>query len=48
MFKCDKNQVPYYNVQNFKKWYFWEFWAIDKTWPTFDKFYYSYIHKWKQ
>jgi len=25
MFSCNKNQVPYYNVQNFKKWNFWEF-----------------------
>jgi hypothetical protein len=48
MFKCDKNQVSYCNVQKFKKWKFWEVWAIDKTWPTLDKFHYSYIHKWKK
>jgi hypothetical protein len=48
MYECDKNQMPYCNVKNFKKWNFWEFWAIDRTWPTLDKFYYSYFHKWKK
>jgi hypothetical protein len=48
MYECDKNQVPYYNVKIFKKWNFWEFWAINRTWPILDKFYYSYFHKWKQ
>jgi hypothetical protein len=32
MNECDKNQVAYCNVRNFKKWIFWEFWAIDRTW----------------
>ncbi len=27
-----------YNVKSFKKSSFWEFWAIDKTWPTLDEF----------
>jgi hypothetical protein len=40
IYECDKNQVPYCNVKKFKKWNFWEFWAIDRTWPTLDKFYY--------
>jgi hypothetical protein len=38
MYECDKNQMPYFNVKNFKKSNFWKFWAIDKTWPTLDKF----------
>jgi hypothetical protein len=38
MYECDKNQVPYYNVKSFKNSNFWEFWAIDRTWPTFNKF----------
>jgi hypothetical protein len=39
--------VPYYNVLNFKS-EIYGIWAIDKTWPTLDKFYYSYNHKWKK
>ncbi len=46
--KCDKNQVLYYNVQGFKKWFFWELLAIDGTWPTLAKFYYFYFCKWKK
>jgi hypothetical protein len=45
MYDYDKNQVPYCNVKSFKKSYFWDFWAIDKTWPTLDQFYYSHFHK---
>jgi hypothetical protein len=41
LYECDKNQMPYYNVKTLKKWNFWEFWAIDKTWPTLDTFCYS-------
>jgi len=44
MYKCDKNQMPCCNVKNFKKSNFCEFWAIDKTWLTFNKFYYSHFH----
>jgi hypothetical protein len=36
MYKCDKNQMSYCNVKNFKKLNFWKFWAIDKTWPTYE------------
>jgi hypothetical protein len=39
--------VPYYNVKSFKNWNFLEFWAIDRTWPTLDKFYYFHFPKWK-
>ncbi len=39
MYECDKNQMPYSNVKDFKKSNFGEFWAIDKTWSTLDKFY---------
>jgi hypothetical protein len=45
MHECDKNQMPYYNVKSFKKSNFWEFLAIDKTWPTLNKFYYFDFHK---
>ncbi len=45
MYECEKNQMAYCNVMFFKKWNFWEFWVIDRTWPTLDKFYYSYFHK---
>ncbi len=38
MYECDKNQMPYHNIIFFKKSNFWEFWAIDRTWPTLDKF----------
>ncbi len=38
MYECDKNQMPYYNVKSLKKSIF-KFWAIDKAWPTLDKFY---------
>jgi len=48
MYECDKNQMFYYNVNLFKKSIFWEFWAIDRTRPTFDKFYYYHFHKWKK
>jgi hypothetical protein len=48
MYECNKNQVLYCNVKNFKKWNLWEFWAIDKTWLALDKFYYYYFHKWKK
>ncbi len=40
MYECDKNQMPYYNEKSCLKSNFWEFWAIDKLWPTLDKFYY--------
>ncbi len=44
MYECDKNQMPYYNVKGFKKSSFWEFWAIDKIWPTLDKIsYFTFI-----
>jgi hypothetical protein len=45
IYECDKNQMLYYNVKCFKKSKFWEFWAIDRTWPTLDKFYYVHFHK---
>jgi len=45
MYKCDKNQMPYCNVKNFKKLNFWEFWAINRTWPTLLKFNSFYFHK---
>ncbi len=45
MYACDNNQKLYCNVKNFKKSKFWEFLAIDRTWPTLDKFYYSHIPK---
>jgi hypothetical protein len=48
MYECDKNKMHYCNVKNFQKSNFWEFWAIDRTWPTLDKFYYSQFHKWKK
>jgi hypothetical protein len=48
MYKCDKNQVPYYNVIFFKKWNFWEFWAIYITLRTLDKLNYYYFHEWKK
>ncbi len=48
MYECDKNEMPYYNVKSFKKSVFWEFWDIDKTWPTLNKFYYFHFHKWKK
>jgi hypothetical protein len=38
MYECDKNQMPYCNVNFFKKSNFGEFWVIDKTWLTLDKF----------
>jgi len=47
MYECYINQMPYYNVKCFKKSNLWEFWAIDITWPTLDKFCY-YFHKWKK
>jgi len=37
--KCDKNKMPYYNVQGSKKWNFWEVLGIDKTWPILEKNY---------
>ncbi len=45
MYECDKNQMPYCNVKSFKKSNFWKFWAIDRTWPSLDKFYYPHFHK---
>jgi len=45
MHECDKNQMPYYNVKSFKESNLWGFQAIDRTWPTLDKFYYSQFHK---
>jgi hypothetical protein len=45
MYECDKNQMPYCNVIFFNKSNFWEFWAIDRTWSTLDKFYYFHFHK---
>jgi hypothetical protein len=41
MYECDKNQMLYCNVKSFKKPNFWEFWAIDRTWPTLDLFSFS-------
>jgi hypothetical protein len=38
MFKCDKNQMPYCNVQNFKKWKFWEFGPLIKHGPYWINF----------
>jgi hypothetical protein len=32
-------------LKSFKKSNFGEFWAIDRTWPTLDKFYYPQFHK---
>ncbi len=46
MYECGKNQMPYCNVKGFKKSIFWEFWAIDRTWPTLDIFSYFHFHKW--
>ncbi len=43
--ECDNLQMPYYNVKSFKKSNFWEFSAIDRTWPTLDKFYCFHFHK---
>jgi hypothetical protein len=48
MYECDKNQMPYCNVKSLNKWNLLEFWAIDRTWPTLDKFYYSHFHKFKR
>jgi len=48
MYECDKNYVPYCNVEKILKWNFLEFWAIDKAWLTLDKFYYFYFHKWEK
>jgi len=48
MYECDKNQMPYYSVKSFKKSNFLEFWAIDRTWPTLDKFYYFNFKKKKK
>jgi hypothetical protein len=38
MFKCDKNQMLYCNVQSFKKWNFRKFWAIDRHGPHWINF----------
>jgi hypothetical protein len=38
--------MAYCNVKVFKKSNLWEFAAIDKTWPTFNRFYYFHFHKW--
>jgi hypothetical protein len=38
MYECDKNQLPYCNVKKFKMSKFYEFWAIDRSWLTLDKF----------
>ncbi len=35
----------YCNLKGFKKIDFGEFWAIDRTWPTLDKFDYFHFHK---
>jgi hypothetical protein len=43
MYECDKNQMLYCNVKSFKKPNFWEFWAIDRTWPTLDLFSFSEV-----
>jgi hypothetical protein len=45
IYECDNNQMLYYNVKSFKKSIFGEFWAIDRTWPTLDKFHYFHFHK---
>ncbi len=47
MYECEKNQMPYCNVNFFKKSNFREMWAIGRTWLTLDKFSYSHFHKWK-
>jgi hypothetical protein len=48
MYEYDENQMLDYNVKSFKKSNFWEFSAIDRTWSTLVKFYYSHFHKWKK
>jgi hypothetical protein len=35
--KCDKNKMPYYNVQGSKKWNFWEVLGIVKHGPYWKK-----------
>jgi hypothetical protein len=45
MYECNKNQMPYCNVKKLNKLNLWEFWAIDRIWPTLDKFYYFHFHK---
>ncbi len=45
MYECDNNQMLYCNVKSFKNSKFWEFLAIDRIWPTLDKFYYSHFPK---
>ncbi len=32
-------------VKSLNKSNLWEFWAIDRTWPTLEIFYYSHFHK---
>jgi hypothetical protein len=48
MYECDKNQMPYCNLKSFKKSNLWEFWAIDRTWPTLDEFYCSHFYMQKK
>jgi hypothetical protein len=38
IYECDKNQMLYCNVKSFEKSNFWEFWAIDGTWPHWINF----------
>jgi hypothetical protein len=38
IYKCDKNQMPYYNVKSFKKTNFGKFWAIIKHGPHWINF----------
>jgi hypothetical protein len=35
--------MPYCDVKGFKMSNFKEFWTIDRTWPTLDKFFYSHF-----
>jgi len=44
LYECDKNQIPSCNIKSFKNSNLWEFWAIDGTWHTLDKFYYFNFH----
>jgi hypothetical protein len=44
-FECDKNKMPYYIIKSFKKSNFLGFWAINRTWPTLNKFCYFHFAK---
>ncbi len=38
VYECDKNQMPYCNVKNFKKSNLWEFWPLIKYDPHWINF----------